>query len=575
MKKIKNNFFIYLALILGAVSFYFIIFFGMGLSSNGKIPAGVTVAGVNLSGKTQAEANEILTQKTSDYKNGSVVLSGKKETEIKLSELNLAFDLDKTINAATKRNGLMRVGGGEVPLVFSYDKENFYQKLFEEDKNLKKEAINSKIKKDGDKIIIVEGREGERINYAETEDNLRDAVGKMEKRSEISIYVVGPTFSKKDLDQLREVGKSVTGSFVLKNGDQEIKIPEEEVLSWLYISADNNVFANRFEKDSFFAPVFGIQNGGSLFSEAEIKGTLQRLKKDIDRDPVNAKLQVKDGRAAIFVPSKTGRSLNLDKSANQIIEALAQGEAVSELVIDETKPEVTESSLNDMGISELLASGNSNFAGSPENRKHNIRTGASKFNGVLIKPDETFSFNTVLGPVDASTGYLPELVILENKTQPQFGGGLCQVSSTAFRAALNGGLPIIERKAHAYPVSYYKPFGVDATIYLPKPDLVFKNDTGKYILVQTRIEGTRLYFDFYGTKPKRSVKFSGNQNGDGAVSVVESVNPAIYDKDVRGAGSFTASFWRFIYDESGKQTNSKNFVSKYDSPDKYPKPTQQ
>jgi vancomycin resistance protein YoaR len=111
---------------------------------------------------------------------------------------------------------------------------------------------------------------------------------------------------------------------------------------------------------------------------------------------------------------------------------------------------------------------------------------------------------------------------------------------------------------------------VDATVYIPNPDLVFKNDTGHYILIQTRIEGKQLSFDFYGTKPSRSVKFAGNDTAGGAVPIVEQVSPAIYDQEARGRGSFTAQFWRFIYDGAGNLVTKSNWVSKYDSPDKYP-----
>jgi len=188
----------------------------------------------------------------------------------------------------------------------------------------------------------------------------------------------------------------------------------------------------------------------------------------------------------------------------------------------------------------------------------------------MIKPDEDFSFNKALGAVDASTGYLPELVILADKTVPEFGGGLCQVSSTAYRAALNSGLPILERHAHAYPVSYYKPYGVDATIYLPSPDMRFTNDTGKYIYVQTKIIGTKLYFDFFGTKKDVNIKFSGNPDANGAVDTVEKVASTLTEQDARGPKSFTATFYRHIYDITGKLLDNDKFTSKYDSPDKYP-----
>jgi vancomycin resistance protein YoaR len=127
----------------------------------------------------------------------------------------------------------------------------------------------------------------------------------------------------------------------------------------------------------------------------------------------------------------------------------------------------------------------------------------------LIKPGEVFSFNKYLGEVSAATGYAEGIVILENKEEKQYGGGLCQVSSTAYRAALLAGLPILSRTNHAFAVSYYtEPYGVpgvDATIYLPYPDMQFRNDTGSYILIQTELIGTTLKFRFYGTKTKSGV----------------------------------------------------------------------
>ena len=223
----------------------------------------------------------------------------------------------------------------------------------------------------------------------------------------------------------------------------------------------------------------------------------------------------------VTVPEKTGYTLEQNLLIASLVAIQPDSDRKIEAEINVTPAEVRRDNLTELGIVEKISTGWSTFTGSPVNRIHNIKTGASKFNQVLIKPGERFSFNTTLGPVNAATGYLPELVILVDKTVPQYGGGLCQVSSTAFRAALNAGFPIIERRAHAYPVSYYRPYGVDATIYLPKPDLVFENDSGRYVLIQTRIEGKRLYFDFFGTKVARTIKFAGNREVSGAVEEVE------------------------------------------------------
>ena len=94
------------------------------------------------------------------------------------------------------------------------------------------------------------------------------------------------------------------------------------------------------------------------------------------------------------------------------------------------------------------------------------------------------------------------------------GGGVCQVSTTFFRAALNSGLPIIEHHAHSYRVGYYeqggwKP-GFDATVYAPSYDLKVKNDTPSYILIQAKTDtsANRLTFEFYGQKDNRIVEIS-------------------------------------------------------------------
>jgi vancomycin resistance protein YoaR len=110
-----------------------------------------------------------------------------------------------------------------------------------------------------------------------------------------------------------------------------------------------------------------------------------------------------------------------------------------------------------------------------------------------------------LGAIDKTSGYLPELVIKGNRTIPELGGGLCQIGTTLFRAALQSGLPITERRSHSYRVSYYEPAGTDCTIYSPHPDCRFLNDTGTYIFLQTRIDGDDLIFKFWGARDGRNV----------------------------------------------------------------------
>lgn len=165
--------------------------------------------------------------------------------------------------------------------------------------------------------------------------------------------------------------------------------------------------------------------------------------------------------------------------------------------------------LTERGITEIIAVGESNFAGSSRARRQNISAAAKKFDGVIIPKGRQFSFNEILEDVTEEDGFVKELVIKGNETEKELGGGVCQVSTTAFRAALNGGFPITGRRNHSYAVPYYKPFGLDATIYLGVVDLRFRNDSPGDILLQTFIEGNDLYYVFYGTRDERRVLLEG------------------------------------------------------------------
>jgi len=132
----------------------------------------------------------------------------------------------------------------------------------------------------------------------------------------------------------------------------------------------------------------------------------------------------------------------------------------------------------------------------------------------LIPPGGTFSFNNIVGDISSETGYRQAYIIKNGRTILDDGGGVCQVSTTLFRAALDSGLIISERYAHSYRVGYYeqngwKP-GFDATVYAPLYDFKFVNNTDHHILIQATTDPTisKLTFEFYGTKDNRQVEIS-------------------------------------------------------------------
>lgn len=246
---------------------------------------------------------------------------------------------------------------------------------------------------------------------------------------------------------------------------------------------------------------------------------IENMDEQINQKPRSAKLVLEQEKVLEFDPGQNGQSLDLYQLYRKMLEP-----SNNQLPVLISFPATRLSQTNNLGIDELVAVGESNFAGSPKNRIHNIKVGSEKFDGIIIKPNEEFSFNKFLGDVDEKNGFLPELVIKKTGLVPELGGGLCQVSSTAFRAAMDAGLPIAERRNHSLAVRYYAPQGTDATIYPGLTDFRFVNDLNSHLLITTNIEGNKLYFNFYGTKDERQVAFDGpyqyDKKEDGSMKAV-------------------------------------------------------
>jgi len=281
------------------------------------------------------------------------------------------------------------------------------------------------------------------------------------------------------------------------------------------------------------------QQSAKIFSPDTIT-QIEDLYNSVSQKALDAKMIIENDKATEFEPGQNGQSLDLF----QLRIMLESNVNELQLPIIESSPKIQLSDTNRLGINELISVGESNFAGSTSNRIVNIRVGSLKYNGVIVKPGEEFSFNKNLGDVDAAHGFLPELVIKPQGVIPEFGGGLCQVSTTVFRAAMNAGFPITQRRNHSFAVQYYAPQGTDATIYPGASDLKFINNSSTPMMIRTRIDGSKLYFEFYGTKDDRTVTFEG---------------PTQYDK--KSDGSMKATWTRHV--TMNGVTSDQTFNSTY------------
>lgn len=259
-------------------------------------------------------------------------------------------------------------------------------------------------------------------------------------------------------------------------------------------------------------------DGQATLSVSLDPGLARRLAEEIaaqvERPPSDAQFRFDDASGTVYpvVESVPGQTLDITGTVALIGDAANSDQRTVALPLLPVRPAIATEDGPSLGIVELIGEGVTNFAGSTASRVQNIVVGTSQFDGLLIAPGETFSFNHYLGEVTAEQGYEESIIIWGNTTRADVGGGLCQVSSTAFRAAFWAGLPIAERWAHAFRVRYYEPpIGMDATIYSPTVDLKWVNDTGHYILIQTHVDqgNQTVSFRFYGTNPGRTVELEG------------------------------------------------------------------
>ncbi len=493
-----------------------------------KFFPGSRIGDISLEGLTAPKALEVVNQMTEKlekqeirliYKNGGnsylkITPSINALNDPDLSRELLRFDSHKTIyeaysfgrdkswwkNIITQINMLSQ----DKYFIASFTLDDAMMKLLIKQglSELETIAQNASIKitwqGDNYDLELIPEQNGITIDYNDAINKIKDNLGQLKNdQVEIKRQTANPLVYLSEV-----VGKEELVKQVLSTTTPELIYGDKK---WL-ISKNDLSQMLEFQKD-LSAPADETNNIIVGLNQEKFVSWLEKnVVSQINVEPKDATIEITDGKVTKFEAHQNGKTINLEETYKKISPYLKQGNLKIEVVVDITAPKIVTADINDMGIKEIIGTGHSNFAGSPANRRHNIKTGADKLHGILIKPGEEFSLIKALGEIDGEHGYKQELVIKGNKTTPEYGGGLCQIGTTVFRATLASGLPITARTSHSYNVTYYLENGLpgtDATIYDPAPDFKFINNTGNYILIQTRIEGDHLYFDFWGTKDGR------------------------------------------------------------------------
>lgn len=543
------------------------------LAYTNRIYPNVFISGEKFGGLKQAQAREKLNSKLTSYQFDKIIFEfGTQRWELDPKTIGFQYNLETTFGEVWqigRKAGLFDSLKEQILALFKPHYLYAHIEYSPEDLNKQIEKMAKEIDvpmqtisfvlKNGE-IEMVPAKSGQRLNKEKTIANFENAMRNFQNNIKIVVDQLEPRVKEADdTSKAKEVfAKMVSDDLVLKWQDKKFVVKPQDIQKWIE-------FVEEEEEGSWKLV--------ARLSEEKIRSYLKSIAKEIDKDPIDARLTLSDGKVTVFQQHQDGYSLDIETSLKDIQKVLENTTSNDLREVDLTvvvkKANIREDTIEQLGIHDLIGEGTSNFKGSPKNRIHNIIVGANLFHGVLIKPGEVFSFNQILGEVSAKKGFLPELVIKEDRLIPETGGGLCQVSTTMFRAAVYSGLDILERTPHSFRVRYYEPpVGLDATVYIPKPDLKFKNDTPGYILIQTKIEGYNLTFQFYGTKDGRTVEIKGpytsNYRSPGSpVYINDPSLPAGQIKQIeRGVPGLTATIYWTVY-KDGKVLHKKTFVSKY------------
>lgn len=483
------------------VVFVFGLFAAYYLAYTGKVYPNISIAGVKTGGFS---INEALTALSSQINLPTdIQLTGAGQTfNVDTKDIELSYDYGGSAQRAFNltRSGnfiydlserfLILFRPKNISLTVNLDMNKLDSAISVISGQISEESIEPSITLNDGVISVDKGTPGTSIDTNTLKITIWEnlSLGKTES-IEIPINIIDNTLTQNEADELKKraekfIGKSLQMKFEYTT----------------YTLSDKNLI-----KLLDFKTGFSNQRLDSVFLDYSSK---------VNREPQNPKFIFNNNRVTEFQPALDGVRIDKEGFKNQIVNSLNKIEDNSEKTISfdipvlRSPPEITTDKINNLGIKDLIGRGTSIYFHSIPSRVYNVVLAASRINGTLVKPGDTFSFNDTLGDVSQFTGYKQAYIISEGKTILGDGGGVCQVSTTLFRSVLNAGLPVIERQAHAYRVGYYEqdsPAGLDATVYGPSPDFKFKNDTPAYVLIQATAnpKNYSLVFELYGTSDGR------------------------------------------------------------------------
>jgi vancomycin resistance protein YoaR len=524
----------------------------------GRIFPGITVSGVNIGGLPTDQAESLLMEQFNYPRYGKILLvDGKRNWLYTPAEMGLVLDTSASVKAAQAygRSGSLyqRLSqqmealsqGISLPAVLLFDQRVAYERLTTIAAEIDTPRVEASIGIEGLEVKVQPGVPG-RLVDKDAALQLVDAQVRLLQDGAIPLPIKENPPAILDVSRQAEIARAILSQplvFSLPSGQTDAIGP------WTIEPADlAGMLA--FQR---------VQNGGApsyevTINRAAMEVYLNDVAPKVNILPKNARFTFNDNTRQLDViePSITGRTLDVALTIDSVEKKLASGEHNVPLEFAYTPPAVADNATGEsLGITELVHEETSYFYGSSAARIQNIQAAASRFHGLLIPPNSTFSMSDALGDISLDNGYAEALIILNGRTITGVGGGVCQVSTTLFRAAFFSGFPIVERNAHAYRVGYYEKVagnridpdlaGLDATVFVPLVDFKFTNDTPNWLLMETYVSPSysSITWKFYSTSDGREVQWDTT----GPVNIVPAPEPEYKENPELNKGEIKQVDW--------------------------------
>ena len=519
--------------------------------SRATLASGTTVAGLEVGGLPEGEAVRLLSARAAAAERTPVTFTaGGQRFAVSASQLGVVADWRKGVMAVAAEGGgfgpvrgfrrlRARIFGVDAsPPVSAYDAAVNY-KLGQIARAVDRSGVNARLVRKGLAVSVVEGRSGRKLDREAAAIVVVHALASLERNAPVALPLAAtePKVRGADLaEAATQARTALSAPLRLAFGETRWRVPRWRIAPLLALPAD------------------GKTNVAIAGPQAE--KYLERLSAVVSRRPLDARFQVTAAGKIVIRPSAPGLKLDLPATAEAITAAaFSTGRRTAKLAVRVAEPARTTEIAKTMGITDVVSSYTTTYGGTP-GRLNNVQLVARLIDGALIKPGETFSFNATTGERTAEKGFQEAPVIINGELQNGLGGGICQVSTTVFNAAFDGGLPISARANHALYISHY-PLGRDATVNYPDLDLRFSNDTGHWLLLRTFAGAGSLTVNLYGTRLNRRVESTtAPLEVTGPVPVKTIDDPALEKGkrvvDELGAPPRQTRVERLVYDANGK-----------------------